>query len=317
MLDAGAFGTEDFFFDAANSEYAAGQGEFAGHCNLRFYRALRVERCQRGENSDACARPVLRHCAFGEVEAEVKLLKHPVTYTKRVLIGAEIVDGDFCRFLHHFAEIAGDIESACAVAEEGFDVEKFAARRRPRQTRDDARLVSLKIFVVIVFGDAESLANIVGRDGGRVRFVGGNLDGGLAGEGRKDVAEFAHARFAGVTVNQQLQRVVGHNEVFGFQSVVGENFWDEMAAGNLDFFLRHVARHLYQLHTVEESVGNFGDVVGSCNKHHLRQIVVEVKKIVVELRVLFGIQNLQHCRRRVAPETRINLVYLVQHKNRI
>ena len=122
VLDAGAFGTEDFFLDAAHSEYAAGEGEFAGHRNVRFYRTLCVERRQRCKNRDACAWTVLGHCAFGEVEAEVKFLKHLVVDAESVLVGAEIVDGDFGGFLHHLAEIAGDIESACAVAEEGFDV---------------------------------------------------------------------------------------------------------------------------------------------------------------------------------------------------
>ena len=90
-----------------------------------------------------------------------------------------------------------------------------------------------------------------------------------------------------------------------------------MTFGDFDFFFRYVARHLDEFHAVEEGVRDFGDVVGSCYKHHLREVVVEVKKIVVELRILFGVQNLQHRRCRVAPETRINLVDLVQYKHRI
>ena len=66
-----------------------------------------------------------------------------------------------------------------------------------------------------------------------------------------------------------------------------------MALGNLCLFLGDVARHLNDLHTVEQRAWDRVEVVGCGNEQHLGEIVVYIQEVVVEGIVLLRIEHLQ------------------------
>jgi hypothetical protein len=53
------------------------------------------------------------------------------------------------------------------------------------------------------------------------------------------------------------------------------------------------------------------------DEHHLREVVVEIEVVVVERRVLLGIEHLEQRRRRIAAEVGRHLVDLVEQEHRV
>ena len=89
-----------------------------------------------------------------------------------------------------------------------------------------------------------------------------------------------------------------------------------MLAGNLYLLLGAVTVELDEFHAVEQGARYLADVVGRCNKHHLRQVVVHIEEVVVEGGVLLGVEHFEKSRRRVAVYGHsANLVNLVEDEN--
>lgn len=86
----------------------------------------------------------------------------------------------------------------------------------------------------------------------------------------------------------------------GVEAGVGEFLRYEVAAGYLHFLLGDISAELNDLHTVEERPRNGVEVVGGGNEHHVREVVVDVEIVVVERLVLFGVEDLEECRCRIA-----------------
>ena len=89
-----------------------------------------------------------------------------------------------------------------------------------------------------------------------------------------------------------------------------------MALGDLDLLVLGVARKANDLHAVHERRRNV-ERIRRGDEHDVRQIVVDLEIVVVERRVLLGIQDLEQGRRRIAAEVLTHLVDLVQEEERI
>ena len=84
----------------------------------------------------------------------------------------------------------------------------------------------------------------------------------------------------------------------------------------LQFFLHYVARHLDHFHTVDKSGMDAGGAVGRRYEQHIREVVVDIKIVVVESHILFRVKNFKQRRHRVAAKVvGLHLVDLVEHKN--
>ena len=78
-----------------------------------------------------------------------------------------------------------------------------------------------------------------------------------------------------------------------------------------------VTAHIDHLHTVLQSRLDGVDAVGCRDEENIRQIIVNVKIIIVERCVLLRIKSLKQSRRRIALEVAAELVDLVKHNHRI
>ena len=88
---------------------------------------------------------------------------------------------------------------------------------------------------------------------------------------------------------------------------------DQIAFGDLQFFLSDIPRQPDQFHPIEQRSGDGVRHVGRGNEQDLRQIERQVEVMIVERVVLLRIENLQQCRCRVAVEGGAYLVDLVEH----
>ena len=91
-----------------------------------------------------------------------------------------------------------------------------------------------------------------------------------------------------------------------------------MTSGYLSLLLGDIAAHLDDFHTVKEGTGDGVEIVGGGDEQYLREIVINVEVVVVECRVLFGVEHFEQCRCRVAVHGVLrHLIYLVEHEDRV
>ena len=70
---------------------------------------------------------------------------------------------------------------------------------------------------------------------------------------------------------------------------------DQVAASDLDLLILGVAGDADDLHAVHQRLRHV-QAVGGGDEHHVRKIEIDLQIVVVEGRVLLGIQNLQQRR---------------------
>ena len=83
------------------------------------------------------------------------------------------------------------------------------------------------------------------------------------------------------------------------------------------FFIFGVPGQPDDFHAVLQRQRNVRQGVGGRNKQNVGQVVVQIQVMVVEGKVLLGIENLQQRRRRIAPEIHAHFIDFIQAKYRI
>ena len=69
-----------------------------------------------------------------------------------------------------------------------------------------------------------------------------------------------------------------------------------MAFGYLYLLFGKITAYLNKFHAVEQGRGNTAKIIGCGYEHYIRQVVVDVKEIVMECIVLFRVEYLKKCR---------------------
>ena len=90
----------------------------------------------------------------------------------------------------------------------------------------------------------------------------------------------------------------------------------QMTGRNLDLLVFGIAFQPDDLHPVEQRLRQV-EAVGGADEHHVRQIVIQFQIVVLELRVLFGIEHLKQRRGRIAAEILTELVDLIEQEQRV
>ena len=90
-----------------------------------------------------------------------------------------------------------------------------------------------------------------------------------------------------------------------------------MPLGDLDLFLLGVTGEGNDFHAVPERRLDGIEHIRCRDKHHVRQIERHAEIVVAERKVLFRVQDLEQCGRRIASEVGANLVDFIHHEDRI
>ncbi len=90
-----------------------------------------------------------------------------------------------------------------------------------------------------------------------------------------------------------------------------------MASGYLHLLLKQVSRQLDYLHSVKQRLRKGRQGVGRSYEEHLRQVVVDINIIVVEMTVLLRVEHFKQCRRRITLEVGADFVDLIKQKHRV
>ena len=122
MLESARHGAEYLLLDAAHGEHTPAQGYLAGHADITAHRDAQQGGGEGRGKGDAGGRAVLGHCAFGHMDVQIDILMEIGAQAEAAGQGAEPGERGLGRFLHHFAELAGDLYLAGAGHNYGLDV---------------------------------------------------------------------------------------------------------------------------------------------------------------------------------------------------
>ena len=99
------------------------------------------------------------------------------------------------------------------------------------------------------------------------------------------------------------------------EAVFGKLLGHEEFLGDFELLVLRIAGHLYDLHPVEEGVGNAVQRIGRRDEHHLRKVEGKLQVMIGETRVLLGIEDLEQGARRIASKVGGHLVDLVEEED--
>ena len=154
--------------------------------------------------------------------------------------------------LHHVAELAGQDQTALAGHPGRLDEQYVAADRRPGEPGRDPGDAGAHRDLALEAPRPEDFGEVVGRDPDMLGAAFGNLHRHAA-QRRADFAlQVAHAGFARVVADDRVQRVVVDFGLFRLEAVRGYLPGDEIAAGDLEFFVLGVAGQVDDLHAVAQ-----------------------------------------------------------------
>ena len=314
-LEPGPVRGQDLLPHAANGQDFAPQGDFAGHTYIVAHLAAREGRDQRGHDGHPRAGSVFGYRAFGHMDVDVGAVEHARVQPPGARVGPQVRQRGLGRLLHHLPHLAGDGQAPLALHEQHFHGHDFTARIGPGQGGGHAYFGALFGFVEEVFGRAQEPFHHTGRDAGGIPFALGLEASHLAAHAADFPLQFAHAGFVGVGPDDGAQRGFGEANFARLEAALFDLAWNEEAAGNLQFFLLHIAGKLDDLHAVGQRRGDGVQGVGRGDEEDLRQVVGDLQVMVREGRVLLGVQHFEQRGRGVAAKVRAQFVDFVQHEN--
>ena len=226
-------------------------------------------------------------------------------------------DGNLYRFLHHIAELAGNINFSFTLGEHGFQKQNVAARLCPRQARDNARHTGFHRRIMPHRLAVEHFFELPCADRDGCVFSLDQFDRGAAAQRIYALFESAHAGFYRVIRDNFAKRAIRDMELLRRNARALHRPRQQMFFGNLQLFRCRIALKLNDLHAVEQRLRNRIQRICRADKQHIGQIIRHVHVVVGERAVLLWIQHLQQRTGRVAIVILAQLIYLVQHHNRI
>ncbi len=95
----------------------------------------------------------------------------------------------------------------------------------------------------------------------------------------------------------------------------GQNFWQQVAQANIDFFLKHIAGKIDDVHSVGQNTRNLVFDVAGTDEEHLREIIGDFQVMIGEDAVLFRVKHFQQRRTGVAAILGGEFVNLVEQEH--
>ena len=178
-------------------------------------------------------------------------------------------------------------------------------------------VVLFQQLVAEQLGDAGVFFQVADGDLVQLLLAQGHFVGHFAADAADLPLQVAHPGFPGVEGDDVLQRPGGELDPMRVQAVGLDLARDQVAAGDLDFFLLGVAVDLDDLHAVAEGRLDRFHQVGRGDEQHFGKVEGHAQVMVGEGVVLLRVQDFQQGRGRVAAEIHADLVHFVHHEYRV
>ncbi len=307
---------QQFFLQPADRQNLPAKGNFASHCHVRTHRDLRQGRHQGRAHAYACARAIFGGSPLWHVDMHVALLVEVCRDTQAAGPAAHYSEGGGDGFDHHVAQRTGLDQLALARHHSRLDGQQFAAYLRPRQTGHLTDLILLLSQAIAELAHAQQCFKRRRTHGYRKLLGVGMLFDHLAADFGNLAFEPTHTGFASVVANNVANRLDLDLQLTLFQAVGLDLLGRKVLDGDVDLFVFGVARQTNHFHPVQQRWGNVHGVRGA-QEHYVGQVVIDFKVVVVEVVVLFGVENFQQRRCRIATHVAAHLVDLVEQEQRV
>src|SRR3990167_5067864 len=220
------------------------------------------------------------------------------------------------RFEHHITQRTGLDQLALAWHYRRLDGQQLATDLSPGQAGHLTDLILLLGQTIAMLAHPEEMLQRIGRHADLEAFLGGVFLDHLATYLGNLPLKATHPGFAGVIANDVADRCLFKNQL-GFLQAVGLNLLGcQVFDGDIDFFGFGVARQANNLHAVQQRRRNVHGV-GRAEEHHVRQIVIDLQIVIVEVVILLRIEHLEQRRRRIATHVLAHLVDFVEQEQRV
>ena len=316
MADAGAVRREHLLLDPADGQHATLERHLARHREVGPHGLVGEERHERGDERHACARAVLRRRALGHVDVDVgaaeRLGLDPVLRG----VGLDPREREVDALAHHVAEAARDVHLPRPRHRQRLDEHHRASARGPREPRRDADRGVSGLRLVLVRRQVEEALDRVRGDEDPIDLPRRDPKRHLAAHAAEQTLQVSDAGLARVPVDHGAEARVVEGDQVVLQAVLPQHLRHQVRPRDVELLLARVARERDDLHSVAERPGDVVEDVSRRDEEHLRQVEREVEVVVDELRVLLGVEHLEHRGGRV-PAGRIapHLVDLVDHQH--
>ncbi len=231
---------------------------------------------------------------------------------------AHVLERDGRRLLHYVAKVTGQRQLlALTLCQRSLDEQNLSSDRRPRQTchhtGEFVGVINLGGHLLLAEEGPYQLR----------RNLRGHLPAchlharQLTHRRRNLLVEQAHAALARVRVDDILDSLIRERNLIAAETVRLELLRYQVTPGNLYLLLRDITRNLHQLHAVTQRGRDGVERVCRRDEQHVREVIVAVEIVVVELRVLLRVEHLEKSRSRVPLMITANLVNLVEDNDRI
>ena len=117
----------------------------------------------------------------------------------------------------------------------------------------------------------------------------------LAADARDLAFQVAHAGFACVVTHDALHRRFRHFQFADLQPVRLQLLRQQVAHRDVDLFILGVAGDADHFHAVQQWTWDV-QRIRRRHEHHARQVVIDLEVMVVERRILFGIEHFEESR---------------------
>ena len=206
------------------------------------------------------------------MDVEVGLVEEVSRHAELVGVGADVAERGLRALFHHVAQLTGESQLALAGHLRGLHEENGPTYRRPGQTRRHTRIFGALGDLARELLRPEVRADVVlgAHDDGLGDRCLGHLDHHAANDGGDLPLERAHARLAGVLLDDQLEGLVGHQELRGRHPVLGELLGQQVSLRDVELLAPRVPGDLDDLHAVAQRRGDGVAHVGGGHEDHAR-----------------------------------------------
>ena len=198
-----------------------------------------------------------------------------------------------------------------------FDEENLAAHLGHRHSGGHACGQFLTRFLRKEFRAAEIVVHDFRIDRYLVGLALRNLERDLPGDAADGSFQLANAGLTRVARGDQGDGAVADLDVFRRQPVFLNLPWRQIALGDFEFLPVAVTRQRNYVHAIPQRRRNRAELVGGRNKQDFRKIERQIEVMISEGVILFRVENLEQCRRRIAAVISAQLVDLVEHHHGI
>ena len=250
LLDPELTGSKDLFFESADGEDFAGEGDLSGHSSIASDFASGVGTGECGGHGDTGGWAVFRYGAFRKVDVGVECLIEVFGEPECFGAASDVGIGGLGRFFHDVTELSGQDEVTLAFDGDRFGVEDFTADGSPCETVHAADHIAVffghghvfhgaKIFFYGLGGQCRQA--VIGKNDFFTDFAAESADGAF---------QIADAGFSGIAPDDAAEKGRSEIDVFRFESVSFSLAGYEVFLCDLQLFFFGVAGELDEFHAV-------------------------------------------------------------------